>query len=162
MPHRPRLADQLERAASKAFKRTRSGVKACFENQIEQIRLMESTYGAAAVLDDFNEWAKDADMGSRFPLDDYLKVVDERLGQVATETGDPNVIEINKVVYEYLNDVAPKAQIKRVLERHSVEDIIFAFKEFVCDMDKEKEKTAIKKFFTDGGVDAVLSNLKDN
>jgi hypothetical protein len=159
MPKRPRLADQLERAASKAFQRTR-GIKLRFDADLEQIALMETTYGAAAVTADFAIWAQTADKDLRYPLKDYLKIVDERLGQVATEEDDSAVIEINKVVYEYINDVAPKAQIKKLLARYPAEDIIMAFRDFVCDMDKEKEKTAIKKFFADGGADAVISNLK--
>jgi hypothetical protein len=157
---KPRLAYQLEKAVAQSFKRTHQ-VSVRFDDQLEQITLMESVYGSAKVLEDFEVWAETADKGCRYPMSDYLKVVDERLGQVATEEEDQRITRIAKVVYEITNDIVPKSVVKRLLEKMSVEDIEYGFQEFTAGWDEVKMKTAIKKFFQDGGAEAVIQKLLD-
>lgn len=157
---KPRLAYQLEKAISQAFKRTHQ-ISVRFDDQLEQLTLMEAVYGIPKVLEDFEVWATTADKGVRYPMSEYLKVVDERLGQVATEEEDPRITRISKIVYEFTNDIAPKNVIKKLLEKYPAEDIEYGFQEFAAGMNEEKMKTAIKKFFLDGGADAVIQKLLD-
>jgi hypothetical protein len=157
---KPRLAYQLERSVADAFKRTHQ-VSVRFDDQLEQLTLMEAVYGISKVLEDFEVWAQTADKGMRYPMSEYLKVVDERLGQVATEEEDPRITKIAALVYEVTNDIVPKNIIKRLLEKLSVEDIEYGFLEFTAGMNEEKMKTAVKKYFQDGGAEAVIKKLLD-
>ena len=156
---KPNLAKQLEKCASRAFRRTR-GVQLRFDDQLEQIALMESTYGMHAVLEDFEKWADEADKGCRYPLQEYLNIVDARLGEKPTETDDPRITEITTVVYDTAGDVPTKSAVKRLLEKFEVEDIVYGWSEFFSGLDEKKQGDAIRKFFSDGGCEAVLSKLK--
>lgn len=155
---KPRLAAQLEKTASRVFHRTRGIITRDF--QYEQICLMESTYGSAAVVNDFETWAETADPGTRYPVSEYLKIVDDRLGQKASEDNDADISEVTTAVYELVSDIPTRGEVKALLAKHPVEDIIFAFGDFVGGLDADQSKSAIKKFFRDGGADVIISKLK--
>lgn len=158
---KPRLVKALERKAAELFQRTRgisvSTEKATFV--IDQVKLMSEIYGDAAIIEDFEKWAQDTPKDCRYPISEYLKVVDARLGTKADDK-EEEIAKITKIVYDALSDIPTKAQIRRLLENHPTEDIIEAFNRFVGGSDeKMKNADIVKKFFSDGGAEAVLSSL---
>lgn len=156
---KPALARSLELAAAKIFKRTR-GVQFRFDHQFEQVELMQVTYGGVAVIDDFKKWGAEQDQDIRYPLSEYLKVVDERLGHTQKQDApDPNMTRLLAVVYEYTGDLPSQAVVRKLLEKWTIDDLIAGFNEFASGLDEKQMKTAIRKFFIDGGADIVIEAL---
>lgn len=158
---KPRLVKALERKAAELFQRTRgisvSTEKATFV--IDQVKLMSEIYGDAAIIEDFEKWAQDTPKDCRYPISEYLKVVDARLGTKADDK-EEEIAKVTKVVFDTLNDIPTKSQIRHLLEKYPVEDIIEAFGRFVGGTDeKTKNSDIVRKFFVDGGCEAVMSTL---
>lgn len=162
---KPTLLKNLESMTAKKFKRTRGiSVDVTKAPYIpEQIRHMTEVYGNYAVLEDFEKWIEETQgQEFKYPLSEYLKIVDARLGTKMPEDQE-QVAKITKVVYDTLNDIPTPNQIRHLLEKYPVEDIVEAFGQFVGGIDeKMKGSDIIKKFFSDGGAEAVLSSLYDN
>lgn len=157
---KPLLAKQLEKTAAKLFQRT-SGVQVRFESQMEQIALMSTAYGDASVLADFEEWAKTAK--SRFPIADYLRVVDSRLGttsnSVVVSTEDPEYLALLKVIHRDTGDFPKKAAVQRLLSKgFTYEDLFAMWQDYIMELPEDSNKTAsamIDGFFEDGGFQVV-------
>ena len=158
---KPQLAKALEKKASELFHRTKGiTLRPEYEGYMEQIVLMETTYGRFDVMSDFEKWAGEVDKNEvRFPVTEYLKIVDERLGSNAVYK-DEEVAEVTKNVYNAVQDIPKPHHIRLLLEKYPVEDIVMGFNEFLGGIDaKLKGSEIITKYFVDGGADAVIKSL---
>src|SRR5271165_486424 len=76
-----------------------------------KFELIAQAYGAAAVEEDFEKWCMDyIDNPPRYPITDYMKVVDQRLGttpsEVKPDTKDPRIGDLLSLCYD-LTGVLP-------------------------------------------------------
>ena len=87
-----RLLGNLCKAAAKELKNTR-GVN---PQWAEKADLLVVAYGMDAIEKDFAEWMESVrDSKPSNPVTDYLRIVDERMGEKPTvDENDPNVVNI--------------------------------------------------------------------
>lgn len=154
---KPALAKKLEMSAAKAFRTTRS-IPFRFDYQFQQMELMSQVYGDAAIIEDFEAWASTV-KNVKYPLSEYLKVVDSRLGNAEDRKDNPDVTKIMAVVYQYIKDFPRKVSVEKLLEKYGFENLQEAWLEYADGLSEDELKYAIKKFFEDGGVDVVYADM---
>lgn len=146
------LMKEMPKVAAKVLKNTR-GIWPDFKSRIN---LLADAYGAAAVLRDFEEWCESKKgEPTRYPISDYLKVVDSRLGSVEIlDTKNPQVAELISLVYE-LTSVLPSAEhVAELLAVYPMEEVKPALIEYAENLTEKETKTAIRNFFAHGGAGA--------
>jgi hypothetical protein len=127
----------------------------------DKFELIEEAYGRAAVEADFEKWCREVqDKNPRYPLTEYVKVVDSRLGpefaEKRADVDDPRVSQITATAYE-MTGVLPSARsIAKLLLAAPPEEIIAALKEYVTTLDENEYKTGMRAFFTENGGIAVI------
>ena len=129
----------------------------------EKFELLATAYGAAAVEEDFEKWCEEkASAGSipRYPITEYIKVVDTRLGPTFAEKKadlkDPQIAEIASLSYELTGFLPSVRSVGNLLTSFTRDEIIGALKEYVSVLDEKDFKSSMRTFFTDGGGAAVI------
>jgi hypothetical protein len=123
--------------------------------------LIAQAYGAGRVEEDFEEWCKaHTENPPRYPITEYLKVIDQRLGTAPVEakpdTKDPRIGELSSLCYE-LTGVLPSIKgIAEVLTEFESDEIKAALKEYADTLDEKDAKSGVRVFFSDGGAAAVI------
>jgi len=153
------LIKTLPRIAAKVLHNTHVGLK----NMKEKFALIEMAYGRAAVEKDFEDWCNGLVLGGinpRYPLTDYIKVIDERLGKVFEEKKadlkDPRIAQISAASYEETGFLPSAQSVGNLLLSFSPEEIIAALREYAATLDDADRKFGMKMFFTEGGATAVI------
>jgi len=153
------LIHSLAKIAAKELKNT-GGVHPQFKKRLE---LLAVAYGAAAVEKDFTEFCISL-KGSRvqYPLSEYLKVVDIRLGSApeSEEESDPAVAEISAKCFTLSGRVPKNSAVAALLKKHTAAEIITAFESYCAKLDEDELRYAVKNFFTDGGATGIIVSLK--
>lgn len=154
------LIHSLAKIAAKELKNT-GGVHPQFKKRIE---LLAVAYGAAAVEKDFEAFCQSL-KGSRvpYPISEYLKAVDVRLGTTgpeAIEENDPAVAEISAKCFTLSGRLPKNSAVGALLKKHSAAEIIIAFESYCAKLDEDELRYAVKSFFTDGGATGVIVSLK--
>jgi len=123
-----------------------------------RLELVEEAYGAAAVEKDFEQWCEEVkDINPRFPVPEYLKLIDSRLGSVPKEDErDPRVEEISALTYKLTRRPAPPKNVRELLSQYSLEEIASALQEYVEGIEDRELAYAARTFFVDGGCTAVI------
>ena len=152
------LVKDMQRIAAKRLRNTR-GVP---QNMKDKLELIDLAFGRAEVLDDFEKWCNEhADNSPQYPVTEYLRMIDARLG--STPKVDPNderIKELSALTYE-LTTVLPHVRaVRDLLAIHSVEDLKTALKEYVLTVDEKDRKSAIRSFYDDMGASAVIYSMK--
>ena len=150
------LMKELPKIAARVLNNTRCShpdMKGRFE-------LIALAYGVAAVRDDFEEWcvAHKAD-APRYPISEYLKVVDSRLGnqpaQATLDIKNPEVEELVSMSYE-LTSVLPSAvSVAELLAVYPLEEVKAALVEFSENLTERELKSSMKAFYANGGAGAA-------
>ena len=129
----------------------------------EKFELIEEAYGRSAVEADFEKWCQELkDKNPRYPLTEYVKVVDARLGPEFVEVSrspelkDPRIKEVSAVAYELTGVLPPVRSVASLLQTCEPEEILAALREFASTLDEKEVKSGIKTFFADGGAAAVI------
>ena|SRR5579859_1998843 len=117
------LIHSLAKIAAKELKNT-GGVHPQFKKRIE---LLAVAYGAAAVEKDFEVFCISL-KGSRvqYPISEYLKVVDGRLGAAAVqaaEENDPAVAEISAKCFTLCGRLPKNSAVSALLKKHTAAEI---------------------------------------
>ena len=154
------LQKSLPRIAARVLKNTHVGL----ERMKEKFNLIETAYGKVTVEDDFekwcNEWMSTMDAPPRYPLSEYVKVVDQRLGpqfaEPRIETKDPRISQISAVVYERTGYLPTVRSVAVMLAAFPFDEIIEAVKEFAGTLTEKESHGAMRTFFADGGGSAVI------
>jgi hypothetical protein len=150
------LMKELPRIAARVLKNTR-GV---YPELKSRLGLLAEAYGAAAVTRDFEEWCIAQVETPRYPISEYLKVVDARLGNAGEipatlDLKNPVVGELVSLTYE-LTGVLPSAvSVAELLNLYSVDDVRGALMEFAEGLTERELKTSIRMFFANGGSGAA-------
>ena len=150
------LIKTLPKIAARILKNT-WGVPPQYKQKLE---LVHEAYGEAAVLTDFEKWCHEVKCEApRYPISEYLKVVDIRLGTAPAEITekDPRVDEISALVYRLTRRVASGKLIRELLAQFDAEDIKSAFIEYAEGIEERELAYAAKAFFQDGGCAAIIT-----
>lgn len=132
----------------------------------EKFELLSAAYGEATVVEDFEKWCyelAEQKLNPRYPLTDYIKVVDERLGGGFTEISrsqfdisDSRILPISSLCYQETGYLPSPKVILTLLNAFSSEDIVEALKEYASLLSDKELKQGAKQFFTEGGAAAVI------
>lgn len=124
--------------------------------------LLKACYGSAAVCRDFEDWCREhKDEHPRYPITDYLHVIDSRLGsQPAEETiplTDPRIEALAAFAFETTGKQAPRRSLSDLLLTYTVEEIQAAMVELMESITEDNEtKGALRSFYHDGGATAII------
>ena len=151
------LQKSLPRIAARVLHNTHVGLA----RMKEKFELIEEAYGRAAVERDFELWCTEVqDKNPRYPLTEYIKVVDSRLGREFEEKRadlkDPRIAEIMSVAYELTGFLPSVRSVGNLLLAYGPEEIFPAMREYASTLDDKDVKAGMKAFFTDGGGVAVI------
>jgi hypothetical protein len=153
------LQKSLPRIAARVLHNTHVGLS----RMKEKFELIEEAYGRAAVEADFTLWCQEqmaASNNPKYPLTEYVKVVDSRLGPEFAEkrpdTKDPQVSEISAVAYELTGVLPSVRSVATLLASCPAEEIIAALREFAKTLDEKDTKSGVRTFFAEGGAAAVI------
>jgi hypothetical protein len=130
----------------------------------EKFELIEEAYGRAAVEADFEKWCKAIagmmDNLPKYPLTEYVKVVDARLGpefaEQRADLKDPRIAEVSAVAYELTGVLPSVRSVANLLTTCDQEEILGALREFAATLDEKDTKSGIRTFFAEGGAAAVI------
>lgn len=153
------LIKELPRIAARVIQNTHVGR----QNMKEKFILLAEAYGEAAVEGDFEKFCEEVKAGGnipRYPITEYIKVVDARLGpefaEKKTDLKDPQVGEITSLVYELTGFLPSVRSVANLLSSFSVDEITGAVKEYNSTLDDKEAKTGMRQFFTEGSGAAVI------
>ena len=151
------LQKSLPRIAARVLQNTHVGLS----RMKEKFELIEEAYGRAAVEMDFENWCREVkERNPRYPLTEYVKVVDQRLGpefaETRADTKDPRISEISAVAYELTGVLPTIRSVANLLTTCEQEEIIAALREFAGTLDEKDTKSGVRTFFAEGGAAAVI------
>lgn len=155
-----KLMKELPKIAARVLQNTR-GVYPDLKPRLE---LLEEAYGAAAVARDFELWCKAIsgmmDSIPRYPISDYLKVIDTRLGSAAEEvqldTKNPQVAELVSLSYELTNVLPSATAVAKLLAIYTLDEVKAALVEFIESLEEKHVRGGMHLFYKDGGADAII------
>lgn len=148
------LMKELPRIAARVLKNTR-GV---YPELKARLGLVSEAYGANRVVRDFEEWCATVLETPRYPISEYLKVVDSRLGSAPEEPKldikNPVVGELVSLTYEMTGVLPSALSVADLLNQYPAEEVRAALVEFAEGLTERELKTSIKMFFANGGSGA--------
>ena len=155
------LMVSLPRIAAKILQNTHKIPR----NLRERVSLIEEAHGVTVVEDDFTKWCEEVKANpptppSKYPVTDYLRLIDSRLGNIPLEphadTKDPAVKEIGALTYK-LTGVTPSARsVANLRLSYDTAEIKAALTEYASSLEVKDFKASMRTFFTDGGAGAVI------
>jgi len=149
------LMKELPRIAARVLGNT----KTVHPDMKFKFQLIAEAYGTGAICDDFEEWCRSLS-GEKptYPVSEYLKVIDSRLGSAPTEVDakDPNVAALVSLTYE-LTEVLPSARsVAKVLSDYPVEEVTAALRKFVDALTEKEIRGGVRSFWAEGGAGAII------
>lgn len=148
------LMKELPRIAARVLKNTR-GV---YPELKSRLGLVAEAYGTAAVAKDFEQWCGNLAETPRYPISEYLKVVDSRLGNaeefIALDLKNPAVPELASLTYELTGVLPSSISVAELLNLYSVDEVRAALTEFAEGLTERELKTSMRTFFANGGTGA--------
>lgn len=151
------LVKSLPKIAAKVLHNTRSVP----QNLKFKFELIATAYGAAAVERDFEAWCREhIDDKFPYPITQYLKVIDSRLGSAPVEeradTKDPRVSELAVAAYELTGILPSRSAVAELLLTFPADEIKAALTEYSENLTDKEVKGAMRQFWSDGGAGAVI------
>ena len=151
------LQKSLPRIAARVLHNTHVGLS----RMKEKFELIEEAYGRAAVEADFEKWCREIqNRNPKYPLTEYVKVVDSRLGpqfeEKRADLKDPRIAEISAVAYELTGVLPSVRSVANLLSSCESEEIVGALREFAATLDEKDTKSGVRTFFAEGGAAAVI------
>lgn len=151
------LVKDMQRIAARKLHNTR-GVPRNMKDKLELIAL---AFGHADVIADFEKWCDEhTDKNSLYPVTEYLRMIDSRLGGTPKiDPDDERIKDLMAVTYE-LTSVLPRLRgIRDLLAIHSADEIKAALKHYLLSVDEKDMKSAIRSFYDDLGASAVIYSM---
>jgi hypothetical protein len=151
------LQKSLPRIAAKILHNTHVGLS----RMKEKFELIEAAYGRDVVEEDFAKWChENQELHPKYPLTEYVKVVDARLGPEFAEKRpdikDPQVAAIMAVAYELAGVLPSVRSVAALLASCPADEILGALREFAGTLDEKDNKSGVRTFFAEGGAAAVI------
>ena len=152
------LVKDMQRVAARKLHNTR-GVP---RNMKDKLELIDLAFGRAEVLADFEKWCDEhADSATPYPVTEYLRMIDARLG--GTPKVDPNDERIDALValtYDLTSVLPHRRAVRDLLAVHPSGDIEAALKEYILTVDDKDWKAAVRAFYDDLGASAVIHSRR--
>ena len=152
------LMKSLPRIAAQELHNTHCGLR----NLKFKLELIAGAYGAAAVERDFREWCRSLDPGTRvkYPIFEYMKVIDTRLGSAPEEQRanleDPAIVVIQSLSYELTGLLPANRAVAQVLIKYPTDEIEAALREYTDDLPEKDVKADMRAFWSEGGAEAII------
>lgn len=149
-----RLLKSLSEIAAKELKITK-GVNPQWKDKAE---LLVIAYGQDKIEKDFEDWIESVrEEKPNNPVTDYLKLVDERLGDAPTVAeDDPRITVLIAEGYKTSGRPPSKTDVQKLLDGCCLEEIQAAWSEYVNQLDSGELKYAVKNFYRDGGGKGII------
>ena len=127
-------------------------------NMKDKLELIELAFGYAEVMEDFEKWCdENADRASQYPVTEYIRRIDSRLGSASkVDPHDAAISALQAIVYEKAGILPHARAIRDLLGIHSAAELEAAFAEYVLVVDEKDLKSALRSFFDDQGASAVI------
>lgn len=151
------LIKELPKIAARILHNTRT-VHPEMKSKFELIGL---AYGDAEVRDDFEKWCEENKGGQfKYPISEYLKVIDSRLGSAPAEERpdmkSPAVSELVSLSYELTGILPAVSAVAKLVVDYSVEEIREALVEYTENLTERDVKGSMKAFYSEGGGGAII------
>lgn len=152
------LVRDLQRVAAVKLQNTR-GVPKSMKDKLE---LIELAFGYRNVVEDFEKWCEEQKAKSpQYPVFEYLKMVDARLGSAnKVDSKDPRIKNLQALTYELTNVLPHTNAIRGLLALHEEQEIKEALEEYVASLDEKDFKKAMRAFYDDEGATAIIYSRK--
>jgi hypothetical protein len=126
-----------------------------------KLELIAEAYGTAAVASDFEAWCEGhREDYFKYPIFEYLKVLDSRLGgspeEKRVDLKDPRVVEMVQFSYEQTG-VLPKTTtvVAELVLNYPLDEIKAALVEYTENLTEKEFSAASGSFYANGGIGAV-------
>lgn len=151
------LQKSLPRIAAKVLHNTHVGLS----QMKEKFELIEVAYGRGDVEVDFEKWCQEnKERNPKYPLTEYVKVVDSRMGpkfsEESIDSKDPRISEIAALSYELTSMLPSSRSISSLLSTFPLDEIVAALREYVLTLEEKEFKTSMRTFFSEGNAGAVI------
>jgi hypothetical protein len=151
------LMKDLPKVASKVLHNTRAVPK----NLAFNFELLVIAYGAGKIRNDFEVWCNEHhDDDFPYPVREYLKVIDSRLGGAPVEPQpnfkDSHVAELASLSYEQTGLIPAKKSVASVLLSYPFDEIKGALLEYAETLTEKEMKSRMRAFWSEGGAGAVI------
>lgn len=149
------LIKSLPKIAARVLQNTK-GLPPQYKQRLE---LIQEAYGVSTVELDFEKWCEESkDRRYSYPVSEYLKVIDSRLGSAPKEDEhDPRVEEISALTYKFTRRPASPKYVRELLIQFTLDEITSALKEYVEGIEDRELAYATRMFFVDGGCGAIIA-----
>lgn len=151
------LMKELPKIAARELKNTRG----MYPEMKVRFSLLTEAYGAAAVARDFEDWCREQSTRGetpRYPISEYVKVVDSRLGtapeEAALDTKNPQIGELASMSYELTSVLPSTIAVAELLAVYTFDEVKAALVEFAEGLTERELKTSMRAFFANGGAGA--------
>jgi hypothetical protein len=158
-----KLRKALAKISSELLHNTRLAPK----NLGFKFELLASTYGHEAVTQDYANWCREHLTDKpKYPITDYVRVIDSRLGSVPEEEKisltDPRIAELAAYAFATTGKLASKLPLARLLMKYPVDEIQDAMVELMESLTSDNEiNGALRSFYQDGGADAIIATRRN-
>jgi len=149
------LMKDLPKIAARVLHNTRS----VHSEMKSKLQLIGIAYGDSAVARDFEKWCEEHTSDHfQYPISEYLKVIDSRLGGVPEEKRadlkDPAVAELVSYSYELTSVLPSISAVAELLVKYPADEIKAALHEFADSLTENEVKGSMRAFYSNGGTGA--------
>jgi hypothetical protein len=96
----------------------------------------------------------------KYPIFDYMKVIDSRLGSAPEETRanleDPAIVDLQSLAYELTGLLPAKACVANALVKYPADEVKEALREYTDDLPGKDAKSDMRAFWSEGGAEAII------
>jgi hypothetical protein len=154
---RQSLIEALSKIAARELRNAR-GVPGNLKGKCE---LISEAYGSAAVQMDFTAWCREnRDRQFKYPIVQYVKVIDQRLGSEPKEehanVKDPRIVELKSLAYKLTGLLPANRAVAAVLLNYPMDEIKAALVEYTEDLPGKDAKADMRAFWSEGGAEAII------
>ena len=151
------LMKELPRIAARVLHNTRS----VHSEMKFKFELLAAAYGSTSVSTDFEAWCiENHDENFTYPITEYLKVIDSRLGDAPEkkrpDIKDPQVAELVSFSYELTGILPAATAVASLVLDYPFDEIKAALIEYTESLTETEVKGAMRAFYTSGGGAAII------
>jgi hypothetical protein len=152
---------QLIKALPKISARILHNTRCAPPNLKFKFELIAEAYGKAAVLADYEAWCHEhVSDNFPWPITEYMKVIDSRLGSAPEETktdmDNPQIAELTSLSYELTGVLPAKRAVAELLMTYPFDEIKEALSEYTDNLSERETKGSMRAFYSDGGAGAII------
>jgi hypothetical protein len=125
-----------------------------------KLELIADAYGAATITQDFEVWCEaHQEDHFKYPIFEYLKVIDSRLGgspeEKRVDLKDPRLVEMVQFSYEQTGVLPKTTAVASLLIDYTLDEIKGALVEYTENLTEKEFSAASMSFYANNGIGAV-------